>query len=198
MDDLRISFMEQNDIQKAMRVLSVAMLDNPLHVAVLLGRGEKQRREIERMFSGLLTALPGIVFLAREKQKIVGVMRMKSCRGSNPVEVLKEAPDGTIDTEDIAWRTSVWHAEWNRRDPKEQHWHLGPVGVLPGHQGKGIGSRLMQRFCREVDACSAKAYLETEGAKNQRFYEKFGFRIVRESEIFGVRNLYMIRQGSSE
>ena len=33
------------------------------------------------MFCGLLIELPGIVFLANEKQHIVGFMRMKSCQG---------------------------------------------------------------------------------------------------------------------
>ena len=51
----------------------------------------------------------------------------------------------------------------------------------------------MECFCREVDACFAKAYLETEGDKNVRFYEKFGFEVVRESEIFMVKNRYMLR-----
>jgi ribosomal protein S18 acetylase RimI-like enzyme len=51
----------------------------------------------------------------------------------------------------------------------------------------------MERFCMEVDACCAKAYLETEGDKNVRFYQKFGFKVVGESEIFDVKNQYMLR-----
>ena len=50
MDSLRLSFMEKNDIQESARVLSVAMLNNPLHVAVFQGKGEKERIEIEKMF----------------------------------------------------------------------------------------------------------------------------------------------------
>ena len=34
MDSIKLSFMEKNDIQESARVLSVAMLNNPLHVAV--------------------------------------------------------------------------------------------------------------------------------------------------------------------
>jgi predicted N-acetyltransferase YhbS len=74
-----------------------------------------------------------------------------------------------------------------------QHWHLGPIGVLPSHQGLGIGSRLMARFCTEVDACQAKAFLETDLDKNVRFYGKFGFKVVSESEIFDVKSRYMLR-----
>ena len=114
---------------------------------------------------------------------------MKSCEGFKPVENPKDPED----EQDIEWRKSVWHTEWARREPETQHWHLGPIGVLPSHQGLGIGSALMTRFCREVDACRAEAYLETDVDKNVRFYEKFNFAVISESEIFGVRNRYMLR-----
>jgi ribosomal protein S18 acetylase RimI-like enzyme len=126
------------------------------------------------------------------KGKIIGVMRMKSCIGK-----VIENPDVFRDENDIDWRKSVWFREWAERDPVEQHWHLGPIGVLPTHQGSGIGSILMERFCKEVDACMAKAFLETDLDKNVRFYEKFGFKVVSESEIFGVKNRYMLRDSKT-
>ena len=54
MDNLRLSLMEINDIQESASVLSVAMLDNPLHVAIFQGKGEKERIEIEKMFCEIL------------------------------------------------------------------------------------------------------------------------------------------------
>ena len=153
MKDINISLMEINDIQESARVLSIAMVDNPLHEAIFQGKGEKERLEIEKMFNNLFIQLPGIVFLAKEKNNIIGVMRMKSCCGSTA----NHDPKNSENKNSIDWRKSVWQAEWARHDPQEQHWHLGPIGVLPSHQGSGIGSLLMERFCREVDACSAKA-----------------------------------------
>ena len=188
MSNFRISFMEQNDIQQSAKVLSIAMINNPQHIRVFLGNGENERLEIEKMFFELFNNLPGFVFLAKENEKIVGVMRMKSCIG----KVIDE-PDAFEDKNDINWRKSVWFKAWADHDPGEQHWHLGPIGVLPTHQGLGVGSILMERFCKEVDACMAKAYLETDLDKNVRFYEKFGFKVVSESEIFGVKNRYMLR-----
>ena len=44
------------------------MLNNPLHVAIFQGKGEKERIDIEKMFCKLFIELPGIVFLAKEKQ----------------------------------------------------------------------------------------------------------------------------------
>lgn len=189
MKDIKISLMEINDVQESARILSVAMVDNPLHEAIFQGKGEKERLEIEKMFNNLFIQLPGVVFLAREKNNIIGVMRMKSCCGSKA----KDDPKKSEDKNSIDWRKSVWQAEWARHDPTEQHWHLGPIGVLPSHQGSGIGSLLMERFCREVDACSAKAYLETEGDKNKHFYKKFGFDVISKSTILNIENLYMER-----
>jgi len=186
---VNISLMEINDAQESARILSVAMVDNPLHEAIFQGKGEKERLEIEKMFNNLFIQLPGVVFLAREKNTIIGVMRMKSCCGSKA----NDDPKNPEDKNSIDWRKSVWQAEWARHDPTEQHWHLGPIGVLPSHQGSGIGSLLMERFCREVDACSAKAYLETEGDKNKRFYEKFGFDVISKSTILNIENLFMER-----
>ena len=192
MSNFHISFMEQNDIQESAKVLSIAMLNNPHHIGVFLGNSENERLEIEKMFFGLLNGLPGIVFLAKENEKIIGVMRMKSCIGGEIAE-----PDIVEDENDINWRKTVWFKEWAAHDPVEQHWHLGPIGVLPSHRGRGVGTELMQRFCKEVDNCSAKAYLETDLDENVRFYEKFGFRVISRSDIFHVENRYMLRDSKT-
>lgn len=188
MSNFHISFMEQNDIQKSAKVLSIAMLNNPQHIGVFLGNGENERLEIEKMFFELFNNLPGIVFLAKENEKIIGVMRMKSCIGK-----VIDDPDVFEDENDINWRKSVWFKEWAEHDPVEQHWHLGPIGVLPSHRAMGVGTELMQCFCKEVDNCSAKAYLETDLDENVRFYEKFGFKVISRSNIFKVENRYMLR-----
>jgi ribosomal protein S18 acetylase RimI-like enzyme len=189
MGTIKISFMEKSGIQESASVLSVAMLNNPLHIAVFQGKGEKERMEIEKIFLKLFAELPGIVFLAKERQKIIGVMRMKSCDGRKATD----NPKASNVENDIGWRKSVWLNEWALHDPTDQHWHLGPIGILPSHQGSGIGSELMRRFCKEMDTCLAKSYLETDLVINVRFYEKFGFNVVSETEIFHVKNRYMLR-----
>jgi ribosomal protein S18 acetylase RimI-like enzyme len=192
MASVQISFMEQRDIQEAANALSRAMLNNPHHIGVFQGNGEKQRMGIENMFFELFNSLPGVVFLAKKNKKIIGVMRMKSCIGK-----AIDDPDVSENENDIDGRKSIWFKEWAKHDPTEQHWHLGPIGVLPAHQGSGIGSILMNRFCKEVDACMTKAYVETDLDKNVHFYEKFGFNVVSESEIFGVKNRYMLRDSQA-
>jgi ribosomal protein S18 acetylase RimI-like enzyme len=190
MSIIKISFMEQNDINESAKVLSQSMLNNPLHIAVFQGNGESERLEIQRMFIELFNKLPGIIFVAKDHSKIIGVMRMKSAaRQKIDIE-----PSEIMDEHNINWRKSFWLREWAKREPEEQHWHLGPIVVLPSHRRKGLGSQLMKRFCEEVDNCSARAYLETDLDENVLFYEKFGFEIISRSSIFGVDNKYMVRQ----
>jgi ribosomal protein S18 acetylase RimI-like enzyme len=192
MSSFHICFMEQNDIQESAKALSIAMLNNPHHIGIFMGNGEKERLQIEKIFFELFNDLPGIVFLAKENEKIIGVMRMNSCTGK-----VVDEPEVCEDEKDINWRKSVWFKEWAAHDPVEQHWHLGPIGVLPSHQGMGVGTELMQRFCKEVDKCSAKAYLETDLDENVRFYEKFDFKRISESTIFNVENRYMLRDSQT-
>jgi ribosomal protein S18 acetylase RimI-like enzyme len=193
MEKFSITFLEKSDISESSKVLSEAMLNVPLHIAIFQGHGEKERKMIENIFFELLRDFPGITFLARINRQIVGVMRMKSCNGS---KVNNECAQ-TGDVANLEWRKSYWQNEWARHDPLEQHWHLGPVGVLPSHQGKGIGTKLLSRFCQEVDACLSPAYLETDTDKNERFYKRFGFEVVKEAEIFDVKNRYMWRPSIS-
>ena len=183
-DNVTISFLEKSDVSEAARVLSMAMAHNPINLAVYQGGGESERKAIEEAYREILASPRGILFAARVSRDLVGVMRMISCDGGeNVYEDVK-----TEDFQDTRWRKSFWHREWDRHDPAQQHWHLGPVAVLPDYQGKRIGMALMNRFCREVDACFAAAYLETDGTQNVSFYRKFGFEVIGKSDIFQVPN----------
>ena len=186
---MTISFLEKQDIKDAIRVLSIAMENNPINLAVFQGEGEIVRKGIEKDFFELFSEIPGNVFTGKVQGQIVGVMRMRSCDGRNEINQNSD----TDEPGDIGRRKSVWLNDWASRDPLDPHWHLGPIGVLPGYQGKGIGTKLMRRFCQEVDACLAPAYLETDVVQLVPYYARFGFELVAESEILGIKNSFMWR-----
>ena len=71
MDKLTISFLEKPDIEEAIRVLSIAMEDNPMNVAVFQSGAESIRKNLEKDFSGLFSELPGIVFTGKVDGQIV-------------------------------------------------------------------------------------------------------------------------------
>jgi len=188
MKNMTISFLQEPDIPEAARVISIAMLNNPINVAVFQGQAQTERKGNEKAFSEFLRD-SGIIFVAKVKGQIVGLMRMGSCTGQ---DVPEDHAQGA-DFNNVQHRQAYWRNEWARRDPKEHHWHLGPIGVLPEHQEKGIGTKLLQRFCLEVDACLAAGYLETDVDRNIPLYKKFGFKVIDESDIFDVKNRYMWR-----
>ena len=82
MDNVIIQLAENDEIQEAAHVLSFAMIDNPIHLAVYQGQGEKERVKTEQAFLDILNEIPAKIFLAKSGEKIIGVMRMRPCNGS--------------------------------------------------------------------------------------------------------------------
>jgi GNAT superfamily N-acetyltransferase len=86
-----------------------------------------------------------------------------------------------------------WFSRWCHLDPNEPHVHLGPIGVSPLAQGRGIGTALMNCYVEYLDEEKIAGYLETDRLENVRFYEKFGFVLRHEEELIGAPTWYMWR-----
>ncbi|MBW2733241.1 MAG: GNAT family N-acetyltransferase [Deltaproteobacteria bacterium] len=84
-----------------------------------------------------------------------------------------------------------------KHDPSEPHLHLGPVGVDPQVQGRGVGTALTGPYIEDLERSAKAGFLETHGEDNVRFYRRFGFEIVGEVEMYGVANIFMRRPPSS-
>ena len=76
------------------------------------------------------------------------------------------------------------------------HWYLWALGVEPGCQGKGIGSRLIQPVLTQADKGEVPCYLETQTESNVTFYQKRGFEVVSDGVVPGleVRMWTMLRE----
>lgn len=62
--------------------------------------------------------------------------------------------------------------------PHEPHGYLPLIGVDPAHQGRGIGSALLQHALREWDDRGLPSYLEATTPANARLYVRHGFQAV--------------------
>jgi GNAT superfamily N-acetyltransferase len=94
-------------------------------------------------------------------------------------------------------RAHLFWAHWAHADLVEEHWHLGPVGVEPGFQGRGIGGALMRAVCTWLDEGTRRAWLETDKERNVRFYTGLGFEIADKATVVGVETWYMRREAQS-
>ncbi len=62
--------------------------------------------------------------------------------------------------------------------PKAPHFYLVFLGVHPDHQGKGLGSKLLDHTLSHIDELNASAYLESSKATNIPLYESHGFKVI--------------------
>ena len=199
MTPLTLRELQHNELTTAARLLGSSMCNNPANVRVFCLPDVEQRcRALIRFFGPVLHGLyqRGLVLGAFQAGRLVGVCGMgrpRFCQPT-PIEKLRMAPFVLLGNRlGTALRVLRWSAEWARHDPNEPHWHLGPVAVDPTLQGSGIGTAMLAVFCSLMDNLGAVAYLETDKAQNVRFYQKFGFTLVAESEVLEVSNWFMSR-----
>jgi ribosomal protein S18 acetylase RimI-like enzyme len=186
MKHIIISSSKEDEKIETAQVLSIAMIDNPIHIAVYKAHGENERKLLENTYMKLLNNPKISTFTAKLNEQIIGVMCcVTNCKNRKIKDV--------TDTDNIANRKKIWLTEWLRYEPLEQHCHLGPIAILPSFQRNGVGTKLMHYFCEILDKNSYMGYLETDREKNILFYKKFGFEVIQTSEVLSVKTAYMLR-----
>jgi ribosomal protein S18 acetylase RimI-like enzyme len=69
----------------------------------------------------------------------------------------------------------------DKSHPDDQpHYYLGILGTDPAHQGKGVGSALLQPILERCDNEGLGAYLESSKESNIPFYRRHGFEVTGE------------------
>jgi ribosomal protein S18 acetylase RimI-like enzyme len=199
-DSIEVRDLRPDEVADAVGVLARGMRDNPLHIAAYGEDPERRRRCHARLMAGLFRHF-------QAQQPIAAV------DGGTLVGVTGVAPPGTCQPSvgqrlrllptmvglgpRTAARVGRWTSAWAAHDPDEPHVHLGPLAVDAHLQGRGVGSRIMEEHCRRLDAAGALGYLETDKPENVRFYERFGYDVVSEDDVIGVRNWFMRRPPGS-
>lgn len=70
------------------------------------------------------------------------------------------------------------------KHPAERpHWYLPALGVEPGSQGRGLGSRLMFPVLERCDRDGVPAHLEASTPRNRALYERHGFEVTEELQL---------------
>ena len=190
---VRIREMQKEDLPKALEALGNAFETNPNTVAIFGGKSTPGQR-MQKGFEGMFRYLPGKVYVAEVDGQIVGAMRIvewPACQKQS----LRMLPSmlGAVGGIGPLKRAMKMQNIWKEHDPKKTHWHLNPLGVAPDFQCKGIGSKMMHFYCEIIDKMGIEAYHETDRPSNVPFYEKFGFKVVGEETINGIKNWFLLR-----
>jgi GNAT superfamily N-acetyltransferase len=67
--------------------------------------------------------------------------------------------------------------------PRRPHWYLDSLGVEPEHQGRGIGSALMQPVLERCDRERMPAYLNAGSPRSRDLYMRHGFKVTEEFRL---------------
>jgi ribosomal protein S18 acetylase RimI-like enzyme len=198
MGPLDIRDLAGEELGEAAGVLGRGMRDNPLHLRVFGDDPVRREAALSRVFAALLLQYreKGAILGAFAGRRLTGVCAMVLPGRCQPTGLEKVALlRGVLSGNSLGATMAAlrWTSAWARRDPAAAHWHLGPVAVERDLQRKGIGGALLKVFCERMDAAARLAYLETDKSDNVRFYERFGFEVVSEAEVIGVRNWFMTR-----
>jgi ribosomal protein S18 acetylase RimI-like enzyme len=188
----------EEDLPAAAALLGDGLRDNPIHVRVFGENADARQVSLTRLFQAALGRLQtqGSIEGAFEDGRLValcGQMPPGGCR-IGFIQQMRFLPSLlSVTSLSTVLRIFSWAGAWGKEDPSTPHWHLGPVGVLRSHQGKGIGSALLGAFCARMDLARSAAYLETDKEVNVNFYGKAGFKVLQRKDILGVPCWFMSR-----
>lgn len=191
-DVMRVASFGNRDCSEGAALLANAFRNNPLNRAI--SRAESSREchranhlEINASFSTALAA--GRVLAASNNDGLIGLLV------AAPPDTFPFPPPHPFRL--LSWnllRGMAVARRWKRvfetlapLHPSVPHWYLTSIGVVPSHQKKGVGTQLLNQWLTEVDLDGVSAYLETDREVCISFYEKGGFRVVGELNVFGVQ-----------
>ena len=202
LEGLEIRALDESEVGDALDVIARGMRDNPLHLAAYGEDPERRLRKIHKFVSAAFAVknFSSYTLVARRGDgAIVGVCGMLPPGDCLPTlgEKLGMMPRLLSNGPRAVGRLMRWLGVWDKHHPMERHLHLGPVAVDAHLQGMGVGSKLMQAFCAQMDVAGEYVYLETDKQINVRFYERFGFGVISEDEVLGTPNWFMLRQPGS-
>jgi GNAT superfamily N-acetyltransferase len=197
MTDVLIRPYDPSQLGDVVDMLARAYLENPLHVAVFGGTGSESLDQHRVLFSISLELLnTGTKVVAIEDGAIVGFAHWIGYPGCRPSQEAMGSAAPRLVSElgsDVLGRVITWRRAWGEQDPEAPHSHFGPFAVCPEAQGRGIGRRLLEHYCAEIDRTLETAYLETEHPRNLPIYRKAGFEVTAERTVLGLPSWFMTR-----
>lgn len=193
---MKLKALTKKDLSAAALLCAESMLDNPLHIQVFGSVKELRLRRLSRFFPGLLTYVykKGQLEGAFVEGRLVGVMGVlpPECCMPSAFEGLQLLPAMMRSNSVLGWwRLAMWLGTWAKLDPKEAHWHLGPLAVHPEYRRQGIGSALFTQALSKPQGYPF--YLETDLLRNVQLYEQFGFEVVASPNILNTPSWLMMK-----
>ncbi|MGQ0679745.1 MAG: GNAT family N-acetyltransferase [Actinomycetota bacterium] len=182
MNDARIRKATRPELPAVCAVLADAFFDDPV-MNWWIPDGQRRKQ----LLPGAMELLAGMSLehnaIYTTDDLIAGAVWVPP--GKQPTEQEKEqmGPLFAEMAQEHAPRAFQLMALTDEKHPKDNHHYLFILGTAPAHQGKGIGSALMEPVLRMCDRDQLPAYLEASSERNVRLYLRHNFKIVDEVHL---------------
>jgi len=194
--DTEIRTLRNSEHRAAAAVTSRALADSPTSIAMYGDDPLAALAGLYRELGPFFELLPSPQIGAFAGDCVVAAAGMAppgGCIGAFMVGDVSQLLDAPLPPVGDPARAHVFWAHWAQADLEEEHWHLGPVGVEPGFQGRGIGGLVMRQTGTWLDEGGRLAWRETDKERNVRFYSALGFEVASVATVLGVETWYMRR-----
>ena len=197
MVDIEIRKMLHSEAELVAKINSITYQNDPLTVALLQSNSEKTRQTQEQNLLQMYTNNPQETFVAIHDGRIIGFIRSFPCSGlfknlSYSEGEYEEVIKNNIWELSVEQRRKWWFMTMMKHDLDTTHSHVGPFGVLPEFQGKGVGSLLMEDYFSRLDGFPS--FLETFTSSNAHFYVKRGYKLVVSDDVLGMKGYWLLRE----
>lgn len=184
---LAVKKMINSDVPVASRVLARAFHRDPLISWILPDDARRERS----MPHGFETMIKG-VYLPKDQIYVTADLSSAALwappgKWRVPASVQMRLLPGlarTFGTRLPAFLKALTILDSNHPD-EVPHWYLAVLGSDPDLQGRGLGSLAMRPVLDRCDREATPAYLESTNPANVGFYERRGFRIIKEIQVPG-------------
>jgi len=193
---VEIRSMADSEVEAVCELIGLAFADNPSTLANVRGDRVRARRAMVGAARIAKLGRPCSRVIVAEKQgRVIGALNAAEwprCQ-LTALEQIKSAPAMVRIMGSALPRAAKMMRTRAKHDPRWPHWHVGPIGVHPEHQGRGVGSALLSSFIERVDDLDVPSFLETDVDRNVVLYERFGFQVVAQERIIGVTTRFLWR-----
>ncbi len=204
--DMEVISLSPHHLSEAAQVLLDAFYTDPSVLAMFEGLDEaEQRRRLLLYFRAALASCLrcGWVLEVRDQGRTVAAGTIYPPQ-SYPLPGFEQARvlyDGFLRagvfnraTWTVLQRITQSFSEEEKEHPDRPHYYLEWVGVLPGCQGRGHGTALIDTVLRRANQEGVGCYLETENSRTLPLYQRLGFQVFGHREIMGVPTWFLWRE----
>jgi GNAT superfamily N-acetyltransferase len=188
--------MDKKELRAYAKIAGEAYADDPVHCYATKNRERRKRFVYHFMMERLSTSNGEDYIYVDEENGAMCVWRY--ARNEYTVLDFLRCPDWLY----LYWfwpntlRTLAAYRPLDVRAFDENTWIISPVFVDPAPPGKGIATELIRPGIADLTKQGLSCGLEAQDARNVRFYEKLGFRTIREDrfEKGNITHTYMVYQ----